>query len=204
MNPVSNLVRQKREAASLVNSAKMTGNTHGTGQDAIDWSYKDRLTVPTLAGTDSLFTSIAGKNLSATNMTIPSAIPKGEKLRIWNIKVFYTGITQKAAADVVTFFKVLAGTVVEFIVQPNKTLGQWTLQELLGIPILLPVLDVTVNNTNHFPDPLYNGNFPLNKEIELGENTNFQLKVTYFNAPGAVLAGDYLDIALAGERYYVT
>ena len=191
----------QRGAAAIASEAANAGNTHGTGRDEWDWSYKDRLVIPATAGQDSFFTVIAGKNLSATNMQVPSQIPAQECLTVHTIKPFYTSVATHAAANVVTFFQFLAGTVLEISVSPNKILGQWTLQELFQIPILFAVQEATIQF--QFPQPLYNGLFPINQVIKLGGKTTFRVNVYYNFAPGA-LANDYLDLSFAGMRGYST
>jgi len=198
---VGTIQEASRGAAQITSDALNAGNTHGTGRDEWDWSYKDRLVIPATAGQDSFFTVIAGKNLSATNLPLPSQIPSGESLTVHTVKPFYTAIKAHAAADVPVFFQFLAGTVCEISVSPNKILGQWTLQEMFGIPILFSVQEATIQFK--FPQPLYNGLFPINQVIKLGGKTTFRVNV-YYNFAPAALAGDYLDMSFAGMRGYST
>jgi len=196
-----NQIEAQRGAAHIANEAANAGNTVGTGRDKWDWSYKDRVIIPATAGTDSFFTTITAKNISATNLPIPSQIPSHEVLTVRTVKAFYTGVAAHAAADIVTFFKFCASTLLEIAVSPNKILGQWTLQELWQIPVLFPVQEATIQFK--FPEPLYNGLFPINQEIKLGGKDVFKVNVYYTFAPGN-LANDYLDMSFAGERGYST
>lgn len=189
--------RQKNALDSL-----STG-TYGNQGERIDFTYWDE-DILAAAGLDvRLFQVPMGgaKTRDQTNMTQAGMIPQGQKLEVKAIKVLYTSETtggiKATAADIQAFFTQLARTVVSVKVQGKDTMGEWTLQELMGLSMAV-ALNPAVTFMPPFPEPRFHCIFPLTRKITLAALTPFYVQVTRAVAPTAATIGDRLKIGLNG------
>jgi len=193
--------------AAAVNTLKYSQGTYSAGGDAIDWSYYDTNVIPATMTQTRFFVNpigSGGKTLADTNMISAGQIPKAQHLRVTHIKVIYTAAGNKGTAQLAGFYNLLKDAVVEFIIANKYYYGQWTLQELFGVSILFPLVPSTPGDNISQIQPRFHGIFPLNTPIDLAENTNFELKVTYCQTPAAYLPADRLMLSLYGKLSYAT
>jgi hypothetical protein len=193
--------------AAAVNTLKYSQGTYSAGGDAIDWSYYDTNPVPSAAGQVRYFVNpigAGGKTIADTNMIAAGQIPKAQKHVVTHLKSFYTSVPTKGTAQVASFYTLLKQTVVEFIIANKYYYGQWTLQELFGVAVLFAMTPTTAGDNIPLISPRFHGIFPFNTPIELAENTNFELKVTYTATPGTYLPTDLLMLSMYGKLSYAT
>jgi hypothetical protein len=175
--------------------------TYGTEGEQLDWSYYDTIQVAVATLTHRLFTNplgSAGKMLDETNLTLAGQIPQGQLLDVRAIKVFYAGSTVKATANVLPLYTLLARTVVSIKLANKETMGQWTLQELLGAATLISLTPTAAGDNIPIIQPRFHGIFPMNKKLILAALTPFEVTLTHSVAPDASLANDRIKISLAG------
>jgi hypothetical protein len=177
--------------------------TFGTEGDSIDRTLWDEEILAAAGLNVRLFQNplgAGGKLLDQTNSTQAGLIPNGRKMEVRALKVFYvsetTGGVKATAADLQAFYTQLARTTVSFMIA-NREFGQWTVQELLGVPLLV-ALNPAVTLNLPFLLPEFRGIFPLNRKITLAGLTPFYLEVNHSIAPTASTIGDRLRIGLAG------
>ena len=201
--------------AAIINQAKYSQGTYSAGGDQIDWSYYDTMCVPATASIVRYFISSVGqinnhstagvaKTLADTNMISSGQIPKSQHHMIKAIKVFYTSHAALATASVQALYTVLKNITVEVIISNKFVYGQWTMQELLGAATLIAETPTAAGDNIPLIQPRFHGIFPLNTFIELAENTNFEIKVTYNSVPAAALVDDLLMVSLYGKLSYAT
>lgn len=180
---------------------KVGVGTYGTEGDELDWSYYDEAIIQAATLTHRLFTTplgTGGKTLDQTNLTIAGQIPQGQLLDVRAIKVFFTSSAAKATAGVQDLYTFLTRTTVSVKLQNKETMGQWTLQELLGASTLVAMTPAAAGDNIPMIQPKYHGVFPLNKKIVLAALTPFEVTIIHHAAPAATMANDRLKIALAG------
>lgn len=173
--------------------------------EKLDYSYYDTLTIAA-AGTEfSLFQNPIGsgatpKTLSDTNMTMGGMIPQGQKLRIRAIRAEYLTHAVKATADIIILYNWLRAVTVRFFITGKDALYSKPLTELMGIPILFNVTP-TAAGDNLLISSMgrFLGINVLNVPITLAAMTNFEVRINYPTALGAVsIVGDFLRISLGG------
>jgi hypothetical protein len=181
--------------------------TYGTEGDELDWSYYDEAIIAVATLTHRLFTTplgSGGKTLDQTNLTIAGQIPQGQLLDVRAIKVMYTSGAAKATAGVQDLYTLLTRTTVTIKLQNKESMGQWTLQELMGANSLVALTPTAAGDNIPLIQPKFHGVFPLNKKIVLAALTPFEVTIAHHAAPGATTANDRLKIALAGILTRVT
>ena len=175
--------------------------TYGTEGDQLDWSYYDEAIIQAATLTHRLFTTplgSGGKTLDQTNLTIAGQIPQGQLLDVRAIKVMFTSAAAKATAGVQDLYTFLRRTTISVKLQNKETMGQWTLQELLGANFNVALTPTAAGDNIPLISPKFHGVFPLNKKIILAALTPFEVTVIHHVAPAATMANDSLKIALAG------
>lgn len=177
--------------------------TYGNQGEKIDHSYWDE-DIMAAAGLDiRMFQVPMGgtKTRDQTNMTQAGMIPQGQKFEVKAIKVLYTtettGGIKATAADVQAMMTQFARTVVSIKIQGKDTMGEWTLQELMGLSFSVAVNPAVTLNLP-FPEPRFHGIFPLTRKITLAALTPFYVQLNRAVAPTAATIGDRLKIALNG------
>lgn len=181
--------------------------TYGTEGDELDWSYYDEAIIAVATLTHRLFTTplgSGGKTLDQTNLTIAGQIPQGQLLDVRAIKVMYTSGAAKGTVGVQDLYTLFARTTVTIKLQNKESMGQWTLQELMGANTLIALTPTAAGDSIPFIQPKYHGVFPLNKKIVLAALTPFEVTIAHHAAPGATTANDRLKIALSGILTRVT
>lgn len=180
---------------------RLSIGTYGTEGDVLDWTYWDEEILAAATLTQRLFTvqlGGAGKTLAQTNLTTAGQIPQGQKFDVMALKLFYTTSGAKATADVQTWYSMLANTTMSIKLQNKETMGQWTLQEILGMPTQFALTPTVAGDNIPVNLPKYPGIFPLNKKITLAALTPFEVTIVHHVAPGAALNGDSLKVGLSG------
>jgi len=193
--------------AAVVNQARYSQGTYSAGGDEIDWSYYDTNAVPAAVGQVRYFVNpvgAGGKTIADTNMIAAGQIPKAQHHRVTHLKVFYTTAAAHGTADVQNFYTLLKNTVVEFIIANKYYYGQWCLQELFGVASLFALTPSAAGDNIPLVSPRFHGILPFNTPIQLAENTNFELKVTYTVTPGGYTPTDKLMLSLYGKLSYAT
>lgn len=179
--------------------------TYGTEGEKLDWTYYDSAALAVATLTNRLFTVPLGtKTLAQTNLPTAGAIPQGQQLHVKAIKIMYRTAAAKATADVSSFYIMLEQTTVSIKLQNKETMGQWTLQELLGASTLFALTPTAAGDNIPLIQPKYHGIFPLNNKIVLAALTPFEVTVTHHTAVAAALATDILKIGLAGTLYRIS
>lgn len=175
--------------------------TYGTEGEQLDWTYYDEAIIAAATTTHRLFTNplgSGGKTLDQTNLTLAAQIPQGQLLDVRAIKVMYTTSNAKATADVQSFYTLLARTTVSIKLSNKETMGQWTLQELLGNAMGFALTPTAAGDNIPLISPKFHGIFPLNVKIILAALTPFEVTVVHHAAAAAALANDRLKIGLSG------
>lgn len=186
---------------------KLSVGTYGSEGDVLDWTYYDVAALAAATLTHQFFTTPlgqAGKTLADTNLTLAGQIPQGQLMDIRAIKIFYTTNGALATADVQSFYTMLDQTTVSIKLENKDTMGQWTLQELLGVSTLAAMTPTAAGDNIPLISPKFHGVFPLNNKIVLAAMTPFKVTVQHHTAVAAGLADDRLKIGLAGILTRVT
>lgn len=186
---------------------KLGVGTYGTEGDILDWTYYDTVALAAATLVNRFFTTPlgqAGKSIADTNLTLAGQIPQGQLMDIRAIKIMYTSADAFATADVQSFYTMLDQTTINIKLQNKDTMGQWTLQELLGSATLAAMTPTAAGDNIPMIQPKYHGIFPLNKKIILAALTPFEVTVTHSTAVAAGLANDRLKVGLAGILTRVT
>lgn len=186
---------------------KVGVGTYGLEGERLDWTYYDTATLAAATTTHRLFTNplgSGGKTLDQTNLTQAGQIPQGQQLQVKAIKVMYRTSAVKNTASVVSFYDMLAQTTVSVKLANKETMGQWTLQELVGAATLFALTPTAAGDNIPLILPKYHGIFPLNTKIILAALTPFEVTVQHHVAVNAALANDQLKIGLSGTLIRVS
>lgn len=186
---------------------KVGVGTYGLEGERLDWTYYDTATLAAATATHRLFTNplgSGGKTLDQTNLTQAGQIPQGQQLQVKAVKVMYRTSAVKATAALVSFYDMLAQTTVSIKLANKETMGQWSLQELLGAATLFALTPTVAGDNIPMILPKYHGIFPLNTKIILAALTPFEVTLTHHVAVNAALAGDQLKIGLSGTLIRVS
>lgn len=181
--------------------------SYGTEGDKLDWSYWDEAQIAVATLVHRLFTNplgAGGKTLDQTNLTQAGQIPQGQLFDVRAIKIMYTTAAMKATADLNSYFLLLAQSTISVKLQNKESMGQWTLQELMGISSQFGLTPAVAGDNISQPQPKFHGIYPLNIPIILAALTPFEVTLTHHAAPAANLATDRLKISLAGKLTRVT
>lgn len=179
--------------------------SYGKGGEVLDWTYYSSTILANGTTSHNLFTAATGQTfegtvqtLDLTNMQSAGQIPQAQNFTVKNIKVMYAASAAIATAGVIALYSMLQQTTVEFILTNKYTMGQWTLQELLGAATLVPLTPTAAGDNIPLIQPRYHGIFPLNIPIRLAALTSFKLQVVHQTASAAALNGHFLKIGLNG------
>lgn len=186
---------------------KVGVGTYGLEGERLDWTYYDTAVLAAATTTHRLFTNplgSGGKTLDQTNLTQAGQIPQGQQLQVKALKVMYRTSAVKNTASVVSFYDMLAQTTVSVKLANKETMGQWTLQELVGAATLFALTPTAAGDNIPLILPKYHGIFPLNTKIILAALTPFEVTVTHHVAVNAALANDQLKIGLSGTLIRVS
>lgn len=186
---------------------KVGVGTYGLEGERLDWTYYDTATLAVATTTHRLFTNplgAGGKTLDQTNLTQAGQIPQGQQLQVKAIKVMYRTAAVKGTVSVQALYDLLATTTVSLKLANKETMGQWTLQELVGAATLFAVTPTAAGDNIPLILPKYHGIFPLNTKIILAALTPFEVTVQHHVAVGATLATDQLKIGLSGTLIRVS
>lgn len=180
---------------------RVSVGTYGTEGDQLDWTYYDEAIIQAATLTHRLFTTplgTGGKTLDQTNLTQAGQIPQGQLLDVRAIKVMFTSSIAKTTAGIQDLYTFLTRTTISVKLQNKETMGQWTLQELLGACTLVAATPTVAGDNIPLIEPKFHGVFPLNKKIVLAALTPFEVTMIHHAAPAATMANDRLKIALSG------
>jgi hypothetical protein len=181
--------------------------TYGTEGDVLDWTYYDEEVIAVATLTTRLFTTplgSGGKTLDQTNLTQAGQIPQGQLFDVRAIKIMYTSGAVKATAGVQELYTLLTRTTLSIKLGNKETMGQWTIQELLGANTLIALTPTAAGDNITIIQPKYHGVFPLNQKIVLAALTPFEVTVVHHVAPGATTATDRMKVCLSGILTRVT
>lgn len=181
--------------------------THSIYGEKLDWTLYDAATLDN-AQTEYKFFQLAegqgtpAKTQNLTNMTSSAQIPTGQRLRGARIKLMYHAAASMAGqtpeANIAHIYNFLANSVFRFLIPGKDSILTMTLQELMGISTLIPLVPTATYNVP-LALPYFHGIFPLNKKIILAEQTNFTIEVKcYASTPNAAIKGDVLRIGVNG------
>lgn len=180
-----------------------TGTT-GTQGDVIDRTLWDEEILAAAPMTVRLFQNplgAGGKLLDQTNNTQAGQMPSNRKLTVHALKLMYvsetTGGVKATAADIQALYTQLARTTATVFIN-NREFGQWTLQELMGVSLMVALNPAATFMPPFIAPPKFHGIFPLNRNIELAGLTQFYVEITHSVAPTAATIGDRLRFGLAG------
>lgn len=193
-------MNENAQTRALENQQRGTYSALG---ERIDWTYYDFAkidgTTPVLV--HRLFAQglATGKTLDQTNMTTSGIIPQGQKLKVFNIKCFYTSRSVKATADLQSLYTMIDTTTFEFKIPGKDSLGTWKLNEMLGLPVMFALTpSVAGDNIPLSSIGRYHGIFPLNVPIPLAALTPFEVKITHHATPATALDNDVFTVGLNG------
>lgn len=180
---------------------KLQQGTFGEEGEQLEWSYFDTATIAAATLVHRLFTNplgAGGKTLADTNLTQAGQMPQGQHLEVNAIKVMYTSDAAKATAAVQNLYDLFTETTISVEIANNKSMGQWTIQELMGAATLFALTPTAAGDNIPLIQPRYTGVYLLNVPIVIAALTPFEVTVTHHVAPAAALADDKLKISLAG------
>lgn len=181
--------------------------TYGTEGDQLDWSYYDTAALANGTLQHNLFTTplgAGGKGLDMTNLTLSSQIPQGQLLEVRALKVMYATSAVRATANVQMIYDVFNRTTISVKLSNKESMGQWTLQELLGANTLIALTPTVATENIPIIEPKYHGIYPLNFPIKLAALTTFWVEMRHHVAVNAALNGDFVRFALMGVLTRVT
>lgn len=181
--------------------------TYGVEGEKLDWTYYDSNPLAVATLTNRFFTNplgAGGKTLAQTNLTQAGQIPQGQNHTVRAIKVWYRSAAAKGTAAVQDLYTMLEQTTVSIKLQNKETMGQWTLQELMGASLLFALTPTVAGDNIPVIQPKFHGIFPLNTPIVLAALTPFEVTVQHHTAVAATLATDILKIGLAGTLVRVS
>jgi len=181
--------------------AKLQDGVYGNEGEVLEWSYWDTADIAAATLTHRLFTSglgVGGKTMADTNMTTSGTMPQGQHLIVDAVKIMYAANDAFATADVLSFYTMLSETTASIEIANKKSMGQWTLQELLGCSLLNPLTPSAAGDNIPMIQPRFTGVYLLNEPVTLAALTTFEVTITHHVAPAAALADDRLKIALSG------
>jgi len=183
---------------ALLNQQSGTFDSRG---ERLDWTYYDSQDLAVAVTEFTLFQAglgTAGKTLADTNMPQNGQIPQGQKFKIHNISVFLS-TPRLASADIVSLNTLLMETSTEFQIVNKRPMGQWTLAQLMGAPLLAPLTPAVAGDNEPFSSVgRFVGVYPINVPITLAALTPFGVKVVHHTAVAAALATTVLRVCLNG------
>lgn len=186
-----------REAALT----KLQQGTFGEEGEQLEWSYYDTAVIAAATLVHRLFTNplgAGGKTLADTNLTQAGQMPQGQHLEVNVIKLMYISDAAQATVDVQTLYTLLSESTISIEIANNKSMGQWTLQEILGSSLQFALTPSAAGDNIPLLTPRFTGIYPLNVPIIIAALTPFEVTLTHQVAPGAALADNKLKISLAG------
>lgn len=180
---------------------ELQAGVYGNEGEVLEWSYWDTADIAAATLKHRLFTSgigVGGKTMADTNMTTSGTMPQGQHLIVDAIKLMYVSNAAKATADVQSFYTMLSETTASVEIANKKSMGQWTLQEMLGASTLFALTPTAAGDNIPLLSPRYTGVYLLNEPITLAALTTFEVTVEHHVAAAAGLADDRLKISLCG------
>ena len=180
---------------------KLQQGTFGEEGEQLEWSYYDTAVIAAATLVHRLFTNplgAGGKTLADTNLTQAGQMPQGQHLEVNALKIMYTSDAAKATAVVQNLYDLLTESTISIEIANNKSMGQWTLQELMGAATLFALTPTAAGDNIPVIQPRYTGVYLLNVPIIIAALTPFEVTLTHHVAPAAALADDKLKISLAG------
>lgn len=191
------VVRMSRQS----NLARLMRGTYGAGGEVLDWCYYDSFVLANTTLVHRLFTvplGQAGKTLDRTNMTVAGQIPNGQNFAVRAIQAWYTTVNALATADVQSLYTFLRSCTVEIILPGKDVMGQWTLQQIMGMATAAAMVPSVAGDNIPLNTPRYHGILPLNTPLVLAALTPFELRCTCQVASAAALDGDFAYLGLVG------
>lgn len=177
----------------------------GGDADVKQWSWYDSALVVAAIGVDRLFVQPQGapigvgvKNLSHTNMTTAGQMPQGIHFSAMAIQFMYSSAAAHATADVQSYYDFITNTTVELIRASKYTMGQWTVQELLGASSQFALTPTVGGDNIPLNQPRFSGIYPLNEPIVFPALIGIEAEVVRHAAPAAALVNDIFKISLQG------
>jgi len=185
------------------NLARLARGTYGSGGEVLDKTIWDTAILLAATVVHRLFTiplggGVPAKTLDRTNMTQGGQMPQGQNLAVRAIKIFYTTIGALATADVQTLYTFLRTCTAEIILPGKDTMGEWTLMELMGTPLLAAEIPTAAGDNIPLISSRFHGIMPLNTPLVLAALTPFEVRLTCHTPSGAALDGDFIGIGLTG------
>jgi hypothetical protein len=162
---------------SLTNNLK-SGTYTREGEVLSGYSYYDTVLMSNTVNSHRMFTvpQSAAKPRDLTNMTIGGQMPSGQKLTIFNIKVFLCGAAAIDETVLVHLYDMISRSTVDLVIENKAPMLTLTLQELLGAASLFELTpSVAGDNISGQILPRFHGIYPLNIPIVLQELTPFEV-----------------------------
>ncbi len=173
-----------------------------TAAEVLDFSYYDTISLLSTTLTHRYFVvplGQAGKTLADTNMVLAGLLPQGQNMTVKAIKMFYVTDTAFATADIQLFYDLIKNTTLEFIVPGKENLGQWNLQEIMGMSTMISMIPAVAGDNIPLNMPRYHGVFPLNRSIKIGATQAFEVRLQHHVAPNSSLDGNFMMVSLYGK-----
>ena len=209
MNRENSQAQERMQFMSAL--ANLGTGTYSAYGDMFDWTSYDSMYLLSTAPEYRLFSVGLGevdpitgvnKNLADTNMRGRTITPKGSKLLVQYIKVFYSLRAAGDETNLQAIYDVFDNFVVNLSIFGKDTYGQWALDELMNLPLKVVTVPATPgDNIGRETQIKGAGVYPLKVPIVLASQTTFDIIVTPSGgAPDESLDDSKLKIGLCGVQ----
>jgi len=197
MNTLAPVKAKKPNMKSAIE--RMGEGTYGKEVDRVDWPYYDELTLTAGVNEYTLFNQSQGKTLAQTNYFGNGIFPQAQEFRIKALKIEYLAAGTKTSADIISLYKLLWDSTLQFQIQNKPPSYQKTMFEAMGIPMGFHVTPgVAGDNESIMSYGRFLGIDPLNRQIFLAALTPWTTKINFYGALPAALLGDRIRISWNG------
>ena len=205
-------MNQVQERAQFLAALQNLGTgTYSNYGDMFDWSSYDSIRLLNTAPEYRLFSvglgevdPISGlnKNYSDTNMRGRTITPKGSKLLVQKIKLFYNLFATGDEDVLQAVYDFFSNTILNISIFGKDTYGLWGLDELFNMPLEIITVPATAGDNVNVATRLTGvGCINLNVPIVLASQTTFDIIVTPAGgAPDESLNDSKLKVSLAGVQ----
>lgn len=194
-------VQRRRPSPGIMRNTALDNlqqGSHGRSGEVISYSlYDTYLLVSTSAGYSffkvPLGQGTPAKTMADTNNMLAGVMPQGQRLTVESIKFIID--TPAAMTDALqkNLFDMLFNTTLEIYLPGKDNLGIWTLAELTGLHLLMP-LAATYNG----PTTTFFCNFRLSVPVILAAQCTFEGRMVHHVAPSAYIDNTKLKMSWAG------
>lgn len=198
---MSILTDRQKERRFFMGRDLSTGSRSKNTMRELEWTYYDTVTLATATLEHRMFTAGIGVNSKMkwqTNMKIGGQIPTGERMTVTAIKTLYSTHADIASTAIASIIQMLTRTVIEVKISGADSILTMTLNELMGLPMLMSTTLVATYGSAPIFNPCFNGILKLKRPIVFAENESVEVVLTHNVASPAGLDGDWLKIGLNG------